>query len=184
MNEKSIASRYAKALFDIAEEKKATVTFLNEWQMVVDTINNNSDAKTAFSERLIPVDEKKGLVKSLFSQDLDPLIMNFLYLLLDKGRETYLQYILTSFQELVDEKNGILVVKVKTTMSMEEKQKKEIIAAINDITGMKARLDISIDENIIGGMIMSIKDTIYDGSISGQLSLLKQHLAGSDIIEH
>lgn len=183
MKEKSIASRYAKALFDIAEEKNSLDAFLAQWQLLVETIRSLDDVKNLLESRLVPKDAKKDLIKTLFSQSADPLLMAFFFFLIDKGRENYLDEILLVLQELIDEKNDVLNVKIASALPLAEKQRDDLISAIGKTTGKKIQLDPSVDHTLIGGLVMTINDTVYDGSIRGQLSLLKQQLAaGSDKI--
>ena len=77
MKEKSIASRYAKALFDIAEEKNSLDAFLEQWGMIAEIIRHHEEARTLFESRLLPKESKKELAKNLFSPTVDPFDNQF-----------------------------------------------------------------------------------------------------------
>ncbi len=181
MKEKSIASRYAKALFDIAEDKDSLDAFFEQWSFITDAIKQNEEVRILFESRLLPKENKKDLAKKLFSATVDPLILEFLFFLFDKSRENYIIDIWEVLHEMMDVKNGILTVNITSAFPLAKNQEEDLVSAIGTATGKTIRLDLSVDPKLIGGLVMTINDTVYDGSLTGQLSLLKQQLAaGSD----
>ncbi|MEG1500340.1 MAG: ATP synthase F1 subunit delta [Clostridiales bacterium] len=183
MKDKNIANRYAKALFDIGVEKEEQgdhsgicQVFHKNLKLIYDTISTQHQAKAVFSGILLPVESKKNLAEGLFTGRVEAEVLDFFMLLLDKDRLEYLKEIIDALEDLVDERYGFLEVRICSAVEITEEQEKALIEALNKITGKKARLAKSVDDQLIGGMVMTIGDTVYDGSIQKQLAKLEEEL--------
>jgi len=177
MIEKAIARRYAQALFMTAQEHNLAQKFLADFETFVAALNRSKELAAVFYNRVIGSEAKKELIKALFGQSLHPYALNFLYLILDKEREAYIGDMLEIYQELWREEQGILNVDVTTAVALEPQQEKALAAAIGNITGKKIILGRNIDAAILGGGIIKIGDSVYDGSVRHELSALHHELS-------
>ena len=177
MIEKAIARRYAQALFMAAQEQNLAQKFLADCEAFVAALKGNEELASVFYNRVIGSETKKELVTALFGQSLHPYVLNFLYLILDKEREAYIGDVLEIYQELWREEQGILDVDVTTAVALESLQEKELAAAIGKITGKNVILGKNIDAAILGGGIIKIGDSVYDGSVRHELSALHHELS-------
>ncbi len=84
--------------------------------------------------------------------------------------------IIDEFQILLDEKRGVINVDITSAVTLSESQSSELVARLATFTGKKIRPKMAINEQFIGGVAIKIGDTIYDGSISHQLQMLRQTL--------
>lgn len=176
MINKTIARRYAQALFDIAREQKAVEKFSQDLNSVLQSIEGNEDISKVISSRLVNVTAKKDLCKTLLAADINPMVANFLFLVLDKQREGYLQPIVEVFDELVARENKILPARVRTAQQMTEEQVKMLEDKLSKMTGQNVKTTVDVDPSLIGGMAVKIGDIVYDGSIAKQLGMMKTHL--------
>ncbi len=184
MKDKTVAARYAQALFDLGREQEEKQNrpelcelYLAQLGLICDTIRSHYQAKTVFSGLLLPVEAKQDMARRLFEELVEPEVLHFLLLLLEKERQDYLEAIYEALRELVDARNGVLEVAVRTAQELTAEQQQALTTALRQITGQQARLEITIEPELIGGMIMTIGDTVYDGSVAGQLRKLQEQLS-------
>ncbi|MCR6545426.1 F0F1 ATP synthase subunit delta [Dehalobacterium formicoaceticum] len=181
MINKTIARRYAQAIFAIAQEKNLTEEYARDLKKVIQLIEGNEDLKILFYGRFVPSEAKKEAVSKIIADELDPMVANFIYLLLDKSRENYLTGIAEVFNELVAEKNRIMPAQVRTAIPLTKNQVQSLEKKLSQITGRNIQAEIQVEPSLIGGMSVRIGDTVYDGSIFKQLSLLKEHLQQNSV---
>lgn len=176
MINKTVARRYAQALFDIAREQNSIEVFARDLSSVIQSINSNEELKAIFYNQLVSVEEKKEIVNKGFTGSVHPMVSNFLNLLLDKFREPYLEQIYEVFLELSDIENKILKADVKSATDLSPEQVSKLEEKLSKITHQNVKVNVTIDESLIGGMAVKIGDKVYDGSVAMQLSMLKEHL--------
>ena len=176
MIDSSVARRYAKALFDIATEKVQTTKYQSELQVLVTALETDKDFHTLFLGRVITTNEKKDLVKKIFGTEFSTDVINFVCLVLDKGREALLPEMLTAYTELIDAAAGIIPVSVTSAFELSAEQLNGIEAAFEKKLGSPVRLDVFVDKSLIGGLKAQVGDTVYDGSLVGRLADLGRQL--------
>jgi F-type H+-transporting ATPase subunit delta len=176
MIDTSVARRYAKALFDIATEKVQTTKYQSELQVLIDSLETNKDFSTLLLGRVITTSEKKELVKKIFGNEFSQDIINFVCLVLDKGRENLLPEMLTAYTELLDAAAGVVPVSVTAAFELSSEQLAALSEAFTKKLGQPVRLDVSVDKSLIGGLKAQVGDTVYDGSLVGRLADLGRQL--------
>ena len=176
MTDSTIARRYAQALFLIGEETGKTDAFLAQLNMVKEAFAQTPELLSVFKSKLVGTEKKKALLAQIFSQDVEQNVQNFLFIIVDKGREEAVEDIISEYQNLTDEKNNIICVKVETAAELSDEQLEALKESVKAKTGKTARIETELNESLIGGVKVKIGDMIYDASVTGQLSALKQQL--------
>lgn len=176
MINKTIARRYAQALFEIAKEQNAVEKFAQDLRSVVSNIESTAEIKKVVYNRLAPAAVKKELCKNILTGDIEPMVGNFINLVLDKAREEYLNAIVEVFDEQVDREKKIVKAQVKVADALDENQIKNLEERLSRMTGQNVKASVDIDRSLIGGISVKIGDIVYDGSITKQLGMLKEHL--------
>jgi hypothetical protein len=115
----------------------------------------------------------KPLIGRIRPYDLNPGVS----LLIDKGRETYLAAIKESFDELVNEKAGVVLAKVTAAQELTAEEKDALAASLAEFTKQNVNLAVNVDKEIIGGLKVQIGDIVYDGSVVQSLKSIRQHLS-------
>lgn len=179
MKEGVVARRYAKALFDLAEKQDLVEQINKDWQLFIDTIKTNHQLSDALNSKVIGIDNRKALLKDVFGKDLHPLMLNCLYLLIDKDRITLAESISYCYQQLIWQKNNIEPIQLTTAQLLPPEQEERLKQAISESLKKTALLDVAINPALIGGAVMKIGDTIYDGSIKSQLRVIKKQLSSN-----
>jgi F-type H+-transporting ATPase subunit delta len=177
MKEPIIARRYAKALFAVAKNKAKTKEFQTDWQAVDKTLRANPELYSIILSKAKSSAAKKEFLAKVFAGKTDRLILNFIFLLIDKEREEYILDIKDIYDQLFDEDERIIDVEVITALPLDAVQEAELSAVLAKKIGKKVRLNKKTDAAIIGGSIIKIGDKIYDGSITGKLAALQEQLS-------
>lgn len=172
-----IERRYAEALVDIAEKHGAIDAYQKELQFVADIYNQNGDFRFLLINPQIKVDEKKEIVKKIFSGSLMDNMINFLMLLIDRGRIRNLPGMLDEYIKLADERKNILSMTITSAAPLEEGQVNEIKDKYRKAyNALDVKVDIAVDESLVGGIKVQIGDKVIDGTVKGRLESLKELL--------
>ncbi|MGI6713132.1 MAG: ATP synthase F1 subunit delta [Bacillota bacterium] len=175
MINKTIARRYAQALFEIAQDQNAVDNYLQDLKQLVE-IFNRAEVKKIIYSRLVSGAAKKEIVNHLAIKGINPMVVNFVHLVFDKSREEYLPAIFEAFSGLVDQEKKILPAAVKSAITLSEDQIRRLEEKLSLITGKKVRASVETDSSLLGGLTVKIGDVLYDGSIAKQLRTLREHL--------
>ncbi len=171
------SKRYAAALLDLAAELKKTEKIGADMRLIRDSMASSRDLQLFFSNPVINRSKKRSVVKSLYEGKIDRMSLDFIYLLIDKGREKLIGGISEQVGILLDEMNGILNAELKAPFELDEKNRARVQSKLEDITGKKVRVSFSLEKNLVGGFLAQIGDTVYDGSVRRQLEILKHRLS-------
>lgn len=127
---------------------------------------------------IIKEDKKREILKEIFSDSrVDPVTLKFILLLVEKKREDLLHDIVKVYQQLYDEKMGIVTAEVTTAVEVNNSDRKKIEKKIIELTGAKSVKAIyKVDPSIIGGIVIRIGDTVYDASLKRKIQLLREQL--------
>ncbi len=173
-----IAKRYAKALLETLKEKDVEV-IRKDLDSFQNLLHISKEMRKLLLSPVFGLEEKKSVLKVLsekvgFFKDS----LRFFELLIENDRMRYLKEIRNSFETLLyDRKNRVKahVISFNTFSSTYEEMLKE---RLRRLTKKEIELDVRTDPSLIGGLIIRIGDVIYDGSIKGQLTNIKEELLG------
>ncbi len=172
-----IASRrYASALLSAAEEGNFLDLIVRELQVIKEVLENSRDLVHALRSPLVKGDKKIHILEEVFRDSIGEKMFLFLKLVARKKRAGLLPEIIDEFQILLDEKRGVINVEVTSAVKLSDEQSEELMTRLAVFTGKKIRAKMLLNDQFIGGVAIKIGDTIYDGSISHQLQLLRRTL--------
>ncbi len=175
-----ITNRYASALLKQAEEIDKFEQISADVQLVYDTIDGSKDLRVLLESPIVAEDKKQSILKELFSDKVGKECMNFLMLVVDKNREDILFEITERYLELRDDKMNVVPVSITTAVSLSDSDRELFQESLEEYTGKKLRTNYTVNDKIIGGFLVKIKDKMLDASILQQLNLLKKRLVKSD----
>lgn len=176
-----ISRRYSQALFEEATNRKEIDAVSDDRKLILDTLKSSRELELFFKSPIIDKIKKRKVVESIFSGKVSKLMLNFLYLLIEKQRESQIVEILDNFNYWKNEKEGIIEVQVTTAVALNDDERKRIKATIDSYTHLKSEPHFTVDKSIIGGFVVKVKDTILDASIKRQLEILKKKFKEGDI---
>lgn len=180
MSQIIIAKRYAKALFEAAQEKGLLEQVEREWEQVVQVFDEHQELQKWFAYPKTSTEQKKEMVAKLFP-DLSDLSRNLLELLTERRRESVIHQIGKEYRHLSLEARGIAEAEVITPSPLSDKEEKELIAVFQKRIGKTLQVTNRVDSDVLGGVIVRIGDRLYDGSLKNKLARFQKSLAESRI---
>jgi F-type H+-transporting ATPase subunit delta len=171
-----VANRYARALFEVAEERHSVEPIETQLSAVTQTLDNNQDLRRVLMHPQVSSENKKTLVGKLFEKDAGLEVLNLLRLLIDRKRESIIDDVLEAYTHMADLKRGILDVTVTTAVPLDDEEEKDLAARLGNVLGKQLRMHTKVNEKIIGGILLRIGDRLYDGTIAGKLAGFKREI--------
>jgi len=181
MLNKSVARRYAEAFFSIAQEAGKIDDYQTELANIVQSIEEVEGLKQYFAHPLVPNLEKKDVAKQLFSSKVSAVTLNFLLMVLDKKRQTYLEVIFKEYEEMADESRNIKKAELISAMPVSDEDVKSLAETLSSSTGKTIQLELTIDPAMLGGVKIRMGDKIIDASVAKKLEMLKKNLKAAKI---
>lgn len=176
MKTKTISKRYTEAILKIAQENNKISEYSKQLEMIDSIIDSTPIVQYAWYENKLAEEEKKQIIKDFFNEKVDSILVDFLCLLIDKKRESYLKEITKEYMNLSNVKEGYIEVSVGTVVELSEKEIEKLKKKLSDMTGKKIRLKMKVVPDIIGGIVLKIGDKIIDNSVVKRLSLMGKEL--------
>lgn len=172
---------YAQALLSLGQTQNLVGDFSNDVNLIVETIGESEELARFFENPFIKDDAKKGVIAQLFGGKIHQFTQNFLQLLVDRRRITFLAGICREFQALVRKLNQAVLAEVTSAVELSDAQKQKIREQVIAMTGARqVDLETTIDSSLIGGVVIKVGSQIIDASLRGQLRRISYRLAGAN----
>lgn len=179
MSSQTVARRYASALADVVIERNEAQLVQAELSAWAKMITDNGSLLEAFSNPTVAYEQKQNVLNALIARTkVRPTTTNFLRTLLKNQRLSDLPEVNAKLAQILDERSGIVSAEITSARPVSDSARALLEEKLAEMTGKKARLTFATDESLLGGIITRIGSTIYDGSVSNQLSRLREELAG------
>lgn len=182
MNDAGVAKRYAQALFMLADESQNVDKIGQDLALACETIEGNAELKEAYNGVQFSMSGKKKAIAEIFKDQVDRIVINFLQVLIEKGRTGYLADIQKAYSKLVDERNGIADATVTSAYPLKEEDAKNIALALGKAVGKTIRLEVVVDPSLVAGVRLKYGDKIIDGSVEARLASMRKRLMTQDIV--
>jgi F-type H+-transporting ATPase subunit delta len=183
MSESSgLASRYAKALYELAAEKKLVSKIVKDFQEIKTLLENNDMFVNMIKNPSISkADKLSSITAVLKKMRVDKLTIKFCGTLAANGRLNYLKQIQDVFFTLVSITNGEVQAEVTSSSKLDKDQQKQVETAVSEATGVKKiTLSLKVDETLIAGLIVKIGSKMIDSSIKTKLNRLEIAMRGTN----
>jgi F-type H+-transporting ATPase subunit delta len=171
-----IADVYARSLFEVARDAGRLDVVREQIGQFADAVDENRELQVFFFSPYFSTEEKTEGLKKLVDGP-DPIVLNFLTLLVEKHRMPAIFRIRTAFDQLWDVENHRLPVEVTSAIELENKVIKQIGDRIAEQTGQKIELTATVDPDVIGGLVVRVGNTVLDASIRHRLDQLRKEVA-------
>ena len=172
----AVAKRYGQALLQIGQEKNSIDRYQEDLKLVVDTIENSAELKDVLTSQTVSIDEKKNIVKQIFADKVDAMVLNLLFVVVDKNREESIDDIYNVFCALADEVRNIAYADVVSAYPLTEEQETALSAQLANMSGKTVKLNVSVDASLLAGMVVTFGDKVYDGTVGARLAGMKNKL--------
>ena len=167
---------YAEALFDMAKKNGKLDAIRDEFGQFVDALDGDRDLQVFFFSPYFSTAEKVAGLKRAVS-DADQELLNFLELLIEKGRMQEVFRIRRQLDELWKQENRRIDVTVTSAVTLEPSVVEKVGEEIERQTGQKVELASRVDGEIIGGIVLQVGNMVLDASIRSRLDKLRKSVA-------
>ena len=174
--EDKVARVYAEALFEVGKEESKIDQFYEELGSVYELIEKDKLFRRFWEYPAISREEKKEVIEDIFRGKLENCILNFLKLLIDKGRERHLRKVVAFYKFLLNEYHNRMEVFVEVPIKLTDRQRDSIIKTLYDVYKKEIILKELLAPELIGGIRLRVGFKDIDGSIKKKLSILRQEL--------
>ena len=176
----AITSRYARAFADaVFSMKLAPASAVQQLYGLVAAVKSNELLQRVWETPAIPAEQKRALLDAIVAREnVSKPVRNFLAVLIDHRRIGELAEIARAVESELDARQGFAEADVTSARELTEPEKHALEGKIESMTGQKVRAHYATDRSILGGAIVRLGSTIYDGSVKGQLHRMKEQLAG------
>ncbi|MBI9066674.1 MAG: ATP synthase F1 subunit delta [Salinivirgaceae bacterium] len=180
MNQSKIAVRYAKALFQVAQEKNILEELKKDMEQVALTCEQ-SDFILLLESPLIKTDRKREIMAKIFTQKVNDLTLRFLLMVADNKREVYIPGICRNFIDQYRLFKGIKAAKVTTASSIDNETKQQIAKVISDLFNTEVELTTEENSELLGGFILRVGDDQIDASVATKLNKIKREFLDTSV---
>lgn len=177
----SVAATYAEALYESAAANGVVAEVAAQLVQVRDAIESNPELHDVLDNPEFDTRVKKDVASRLLV-DANPLIANFVQVLLDRGRLDELAAIADEFVARVAAAEGRLRVRVRTAIPLPDDLRDRLVAQISERTGRPVDIDTVVDSEITGGLVIETDGSVVDASVHGRLVALRQSMLHASVL--
>jgi len=174
---KSASLQYANALADVVLQQGAAEPTRKQLEDFEAAYAESAELRNFMASPSVSREAKHGVIEKLAARlGASRIIRNFLFVIVDNQRTHLLPEITASFEEVLRQRQGIAEAEISSAAPLNDSQKTALLRNLENVTGKKIQANYSLDPALLGGAVVRIGDTIYDGSVRNQLDRLRERL--------
>jgi F-type H+-transporting ATPase subunit delta len=178
-----VAAIYAKAFLGAAENAGQTDAMVEELDAVAATLERYPKLEEVLGSVLVAAEEKTQALDRIFGGKLSLLVLDFLKVMAQHGRLEIVRAVRQEVQKLYDELRGRVRVELRTATPLEDGLARNLESTLRTLLGGEPQVDGAVDPSLIGGIVLRVGDTVYDGSVARQLHQVRQQMITRSIHE-
>lgn len=183
MTNRAAATRYARALFDVASKEGADLAALErDLSAFASLVAGHEGLGRVLANPAIPAARKRGVVEQLLERaGVSPILGKLLLMLADRDRLVLLPELSAAFQQRLREHARVVRAEVVTAIALPPDRVAALEQSLAEASGRQVLLETRVDPAIIGGAVTRVGSTVYDGSVTRQLEKMKAALIARDL---
>ena len=169
------ARRYAEAAFEVGLRDGTVETWRQELDAAASVVDDQRVARL-LGNPAIAEETRLELAESTFGTIVSRPVLNLIGLMLRRGRIDELPRVAAEFRRLDNERQGITPATATSAVPLSEDEVRAITARLEEMTGRRVDLDLAVDPDLLGGLVVRVGDRMIDGSVRGRLERLRNQL--------
>jgi F-type H+-transporting ATPase subunit delta len=170
-----IAAVYARSLFEVAKEQDKLDVVRDQLGAFTDALNETRELQVFFFSPYFSTQEKEdGLERAV--ADADPVVLNFLTLLISKHRMPVIFRVRADYDRMWEEENRLLPVEITSAVELDEEIVSQLGDRISEQTGRTVELSSRVEPDILGGIVVQVGNSVLDASIRNRLDQLRRQV--------
>jgi len=171
-----IAIRYAKALLLKGKEEGSLDELKEDIKFLEESFKEHGDLYEVLHQPTTAISKKIKIIDEIYSSRLNPVITDFLKLIIKNRREYFMLDIFRNFFDLYNEEKGIKSAILTTAVELGKKEQTAVKTFIKkNFNANEINLNVIVDKSIMGGFIIQIQDQLFDVSVQRQLDLIRKN---------
>ncbi len=180
MSTRTSATRYAKALLDVASKHADAGAIERQLTTFVETFDAHAELRVALTTPSVPAARKRAIVTAVAERiGMAPQATKLLGLLADRDRLHLVHELLAVYRERLLDQQKIVRADIRSAAPLSPDAMQAIETRLGAVTGKKVAVDATVDPSLIGGVVAKVGGTVYDGTVKTQLEKLRQQLVGA-----
>jgi len=174
----AFVARYASAFAEVVTAAKLDTAAIEiQFSDFLATWEGSPEIREFFVNPAIPAVEKVGILDKLNVKiGLRKELRNLIAVLIDNGRIGSVSEVAQTYRRMLQEQSGIRQAEIVTARQLDETQRAELVAEVGKLAGSRIEASFRLDPSVLGGTVVRIGSTVYDGSVRGRLERLKEAL--------
>lgn len=175
----SVANTYARAFADVVfDERLDAARATAGLRSVAALFEQSVDLRRVWENPAVPVEQKRKLLDAIVQREgIDRPVRNLVAVLIDHRRLPFLPRIVEQFAKELDARLGFAEAEISSARELGDVERRALEAQIEKTTGKKVRAHYALDATLLGGAVVRVGSTIYDGSVKGQLEQIKEAIS-------
>ncbi|MGC2111504.1 MAG: ATP synthase F1 subunit delta [Candidatus Korobacteraceae bacterium] len=175
----AIASRYARALVEVVLEQKLDADSVRQQlNTIVGAVHESVELRKVWESPAISPEQKRAVLDAIVKQiGAVKAVRNFFAVLIDHRRIAMLDDIVRQFGVELDAQLGFAQAEISSARPLSTDEQREVETQVERITGKKVRARYVSNPELLGGVMVKVGSTIYDGSVRGQLERIRLELS-------
>ena len=175
----SVASTYARAFADVVLSARLNADrSIAELGAIAGLLAESSDLRRVWENPAIPADQKRRVLDAIVARDgISKQVRNLLAVLIDHRRVHFLGPVIRQLEKELDARLGFAEADITSARELGDAEKREFETQVRKLTGMKVRAHYAQDASLLGGAVIRVGSTIYDGSVKGQLERMREAIS-------
>jgi F-type H+-transporting ATPase subunit delta len=171
--------RYARAFVDVVIDGHLDANrVLQELQSIATIARESVQLRQVWESPAIAAEQKRSLLDAIVArQGISRPVRNLMAVLIDHQRIPMLEQVVKDFQQELDSRLGFAEAEISSARELSDTEKRSLESRVEKLTGKKVRARYSQDATLLGGAVVKLGSTIYDGSVAGQLERMREQLS-------
>ncbi len=175
----SVASTYARAFADVVFSARLdAIRSIGGLYRIATLYLESADLRRVWENPAVPADQKRNLLDAIVKQEgIERQVRNLVAVLIDHRRLSFLPRIVEQLEKEIDSRLGFAEAHISSARELGDAEKRSLEAQIAKTTGKRVRASYGLDASLLGGAVVRVGSTIYDGSVKGQLERIKEAIS-------
>ncbi|MGO9085662.1 MAG: ATP synthase F1 subunit delta [Candidatus Sulfotelmatobacter sp.] len=175
----SVASTYARAFADVVLDRHLDASrAIGGLRRISGLLAESMDLRRVWENPAVPAEQKRRLLDAIVQREgVEKPVRNLVAVLIDHQRVQFLARIVEQLEKELDARMGFAEAHITSARELGDAEKRALEAQIEKVTGKKLRAHFGLDPSLLGGAVVRVGSTIYDGSVKGQLEKIREAIS-------
>jgi F-type H+-transporting ATPase subunit delta len=175
----SVASTYARAFADVVLDASLDASqAIGGLRRIAALLDESVELRRVWENPAVPVEQKRHLLDAIVKREgIEKQVRNLMAVLIDHRRTQFVTRIAEQLEKELDARLGFAEAQITSARELGDAEKRTLETQVGKLTGKKVRAHFGQDASLLGGAVIRVGSTIYDGSVKGQLERIKEAIS-------